>query len=348
MIKKLLLSTGLAMGMFAFTQSAMAQTTINYNNFLPPNHFTWDVFKEWAAQVEEKSEGRIKVAFTAKSVAPPPKILDAVRNGAADAGFIANVFAQKFAPGTGVSMQPWIHRGDAEAAGVALWRVYNKHFIQHDNWKGVELLGLFHFAAANICSVDGAPLETVEALKERKVWALPGTTADLMKALGIAVSSGPAVQIQELVSRNVVDAYGGITYDAIDKFGAGPYTKYCMDFETAPTSTNFSHFISSAVWEKLSDEDKQVLRDLSGEHLARMVGKAINDAQVESREKLKSDGVEIMNAPAGLVAGLEEASVSVIDNWKKSVADYGVDADAVLAEVRSLTKELTEEYAKAK
>ena len=173
-----------ALGSFlAFGNIASAETVINYNNFLPPTHFTWDVMREWAAQVEEKSEGRLKIAFTAKSVAPPPKILDAVRKGAADAGFMANVFAQKQAPGTGFSMQPWVHRGDAEAAGVAAWEVYNKYFKEHDSWKGVELLGLFHFAASNLCSVDGAPLETVDDLKARKIWALPGTTANLIPSL---------------------------------------------------------------------------------------------------------------------------------------------------------------------
>ena len=132
--------------------TAKAETTINYNIFVPPSHFMWDVMRDWAAQVEDASGGDLKIAFTAKSVAPPPKILDAVRSSAADAGFMANVFSQKFAPGTGVSMQPWIHRGDASAAGVALWRVYNKYFLEHDNWKGVELLGLFQFANANICN----------------------------------------------------------------------------------------------------------------------------------------------------------------------------------------------------
>ena len=325
--------------------TAKAETTINYNIFVPPSHFMWDVMRDWAAQVEDASGGDLKIAFTAKSVAPPPKILDAVRKGAADAGFMANVFSQKFAPGTGVSMQPWIHRGDAGAAGVALWRVYNKYFMEHDNWKGVQLLGLFHFAAANMCSVDGAPLENVEALKERKLWALPGTTAAMLKSLDIAVSSGPAVQIQELVSRNVVDAYAGITYDAIDKFGAGPYTKYCIDFTPAPTSTNFSHFISSKVWDRLDADDQQVLRDLSGEHLARMVGAAINAAQGKSKDKLMAEGVEIREPSAELLSGLEAASEPVIARWMKSVEGYGVDAAAALEEVRALTEELTTEFA---
>jgi len=331
--------------MLSYGSTSFAETVISYNNFTPPTHFSWAVLKDWAAQVEEQTEGRVKVEFPAKSVAPPPKVLDAVRKGAADGGYMANVFSQKFAPGTGLSMTPWIHRGDAEAAGVALWEVYQKHFIEKDSWKGVELLGLFHFAAANICSVDGAPLDSVDALKERKVWALPGTTTALMKSLDIAVTSGPAVQIQELVSRNVVDAYAGITYDAIDKFGAGPYTKYCIEFEAAPTSTNFSHFISSKVWNRLSEEDQEIIRTLSGEHLARMMGRAINKAQAESRAKLEAEGVEIISPTPALFAGLEEASRQVIASWISSIGDYGVDAAAALEEVRARTLQLTEEYA---
>lgn len=341
-------------GLFAATVGAIlsmgtassAETVISYNNFTPPTHFSWAVLKDWAAQVEEQTEGRVKVEFPAKSVAPPPKVLDAVRKGAADAGYMANVFSQKFAPGTGLSMTPWIHRGDAEAAGVAAWEVYQKYFIDKDNWKGVEMLGLFHFAAANMCSVDGAPLETVDALKKRKVWALPGTTTALMKSMDIAVTSGPAVQIQELVSRNVVDAYAGITYDAIEKFGAGPYTKYCIEFAAAPTSTNFSHFISSKVWASLSEQDQEIIRSLSGEHLARMMGRAINEAQAESRAKLEADGVEIKAPTPELLAGLEEASQPVIARWAASVEDYGIDANAALEEVRARTLQLTEENAK--
>lgn len=340
MIRKLF-TAGLTTALLTLSQTALAQTTIVYNIFTPPTHFMWPVMKDWAAQVEEKSEGRMKVEFTAKSVAPPPKIIDAVRKGAADAGFMANVFSQKFAPGTGVSMVPWVHRGDSVATGVALWQVYQQHFLDKDNWKGVELLGLFHFAAANMCSVDGTPLDSIEDLKEKKLWALPGTTSALMKELDIAVVSGPATKIQELVSRNVVDAYMGITYDAIDKFGAGPYTKYCMDFESAPTSTNFSHFVSKKVWDKLGDDDKQILRDLSGEHLARMVGKAINEATANSKKKLLDAGLQIKAPSAELVSGLETTSDAVIAKWAKSVEGYGVDALAAIEEVRALTKELT-------
>lgn len=328
--------------MLALAPAAKAETTINYNIFVPPSHFMWDVMRDWAGQVEEASNGSLRVAFTAKSVAPPPKILDAVRKGAADAGFMSNIFAQKFAPGTGVSMQPWVHRGDAEATGVALWEIYNDYFMEHDAWQGVELLGLFQFANASLCSVDGAPLDTIDDLKERKFWTLPGTMSNLMKELGVSVSSGPGVQIQELVSRNVVDAYGGLTYDAIDKFGAGPYTKYCLDFETAPTSTNFSHFISAKLWKRLSPEEQQVLRDLSGEHLARMVGRAINEAQAASKEKLLAGGMTLMPPSPELLSGLQAASEPVIDAWVASVTDYGVDARAALEAMRSRTQELTD------
>lgn len=342
MIKKLTTSA-FALALLAMTQTAVAETTIVYNIFTPPTHFMWPVMKDWAAQVEEKSEGRMKVEFTAKSVAPPPKIIDAVRKGAADAGFMANIFAQKFAPGTGVSMVPWVHRGDSAATGVALWQVYQKHFMDKDKWKGVELLGLFHFAGATVCSVDGKPLDSIADIKEKKVWALPGTIAALMKEVGIAVVSGPATKIQEMVSRNVVDAYMGITYDAIDKFGAGPYTKYCIEFDTAPTTTNFSHFISKKVWDTLGAEDQQILRDLSGEHLARMVGKAINAATDKSKKKLEEGGMEVRAASAELVSGMEETSEAVIAKWMKSVEEYGVDSMAAIEEVRALTEELTEE-----
>ncbi|MEM8540980.1 MAG: TRAP transporter substrate-binding protein DctP [Pseudomonadota bacterium] len=325
--------------------AALAETTITYNIFTPPTHFMWDVMRDWKAQVEEKTEGRVKIEFTAKSVAPPPKIYEAVRKGAADGGFMANVFSQKFAPGTGVSMVPWVHRGDSEAASVAVSQVYNKHFLGKDKWKGVELLGVFQFAAGTVCSVDGKPLASLDDLAARKFWTLPGNTSGMFKALDIAIVSGPAVQVQELVSRNVVDAYAGITYDAIEKFGAGPYTAYCFDFEVAPVSTSFSHFISSKVWKKLSEEDRQALRDLSGDHLAAMVGAANNASQKASLATLTEAGMKQETPAADLLAALEKGAMPVEEKWLASIADYGLDGPAILTELRVLTKKLTEENA---
>lgn len=69
--------------------------------------------------------------------------MDAVRKGAADAGFVANVFLGPKHPGPVIGMLPWVHRGDSKASSVAIWNTYQKFFADKEEWKGIELLGMY-------------------------------------------------------------------------------------------------------------------------------------------------------------------------------------------------------------
>ena len=346
-IKKSALTTlkGILTSVFAcallLPTSVNAETTILYNIFTPPSHFTWEVMRDWAEQVHEKSAGRLKIEFTAKSVAPPPKVLSAIRKGAADAGFIANIFLGPKHPGPVVGLMPWVHRGDSEATSVALWNTYQQFFSDKEKWPGIQVLGMYHFAGASICSMTDEPIMTADDLRSRKVWSIPGNLAKMLGNMDVSVVTGPAVQIHEMVSRNVVEAYTGITYDSIIKFKAAPYTKSCLEFEQSPFSINFTHFINAKTWAALSAEDQQVLQDLSGEHLARMVGKKVNSELAKGRAALAESGVEFVPASDALLASLTESAQPVIDAWLAKVEGMGVDGQAALdfmhAEVERLS-----------
>ena len=317
--------------LIAFGGTVSAQERMTYNIFTPPTHFIWDVMKDWAAQVEAETEGRVIIDFTAKSVAPPPKILDAVRKGAADAGFIANVFLGPKHPGPEVGMLPWVHRGDSEASSIAIWNTYQRFFADKEEWKGIELLGMHQWGGGSVCSTTDEPITSLEDLTSRKVWVLPGVSAKLLKGLDVSVVSGPAVQIHEIVSRNVVDAHVGITYDAINSFKATPYTKSCVRFEKSPNSTNFSHFFSAKSWARLSEQDQEIIRNLSGEHLAQMVGSAYNSVNADAKQAMADSGTTFEDASAEFVAELDVGAQPLISDWIAKVGELGVDGSEALA-----------------
>lgn len=328
-----------ALGLFG--SAAPAQERFTYNIFTPPSHFIWDVMKDWAAQVEAETGGRVIIEFTAKSIAPPPKVMDAVRKSAADAGFIANVFLGPKHPGPHVGMLPWVHRGDSEASSIAIWNTYQKFFADKEEWKGIELLGMHQWGGGSICSTTETPITSLDDLKSRKVWVLPGVSAKLLKNLDVSVVSGPAVQIHEIVSRNVVDAHVGITYDAIYSFKAAPYTKSCVRFDSSPNSTNFSHFFSAKAWNRLSAEDQEIIRRLSGDHLARMVGAAYNEINAMSRQAMAEGGTIFDDASAEFVAELDAGAQPLIRDWLATVAESGVDGTEALAFMRSEVERLS-------
>lgn len=202
--------------------TAAAETELTFNIFFPPTHFAWPVFEAWAADISEATGGEVSIKFPPQSVAPPPGIVDAVRNGVADGGFIFNGFLAQNAPGTMLTQMPFIDLGNSEAMSVAFWETYRDTFVEVEDLRGVEVVSGFHLGPTYLCSTTDTPITTLDELQGRRVWALPGTIADTLAAMDLAITASPAVQLQELTSRNTVDAHLGVTMETIVAFGVAP------------------------------------------------------------------------------------------------------------------------------
>ena len=164
-------------------------------------------------------------------------------SGIFDVAFSINPFIKSKAPLLEVSSLPWLVE-DAEAASVAFWRTYQKYFASKKQFPDVQLLSVFNFTGGQLYSLTETPINSMAELKQRKMWALPGEAADLLKNLGISPITSPAVQISESVSRGVVDGYYGLILDGAVDFKAAPYTKVITLFPLGATSSGFSMFIT--------------------------------------------------------------------------------------------------------
>lgn len=330
--------TTLAAAMLACTalsSSALAKTELSFNIFFPPTHFSWPVFKAWANDISKATNGEVQINFPSQSVAPPPGILEAVRNGVADGGFIFNGFIEKAAPGTMVSQMPWISVGDTRAVSTALWSVYEKHFAKAEKLPGVQLVSMFNLGPTYLCSVTDKPITTLSELKSRRVWALPGTIADILKGAGLSIVSSPAVQVQELASRNTIDAHFGLTYETVVSFGVAPYTKSCLDMKPAMQSANFSIFFNQRAWGKLTQPQRDAIMKLSGGALAERLGAATNEADAAALKTLTAQGLTFAKPSPDLMNALQASSAKIEQQWEKSVSQkYGVDGAAILKEMR--------------
>lgn len=328
----------------AFAAPAAAETELTFNIFLPPTHFAWPVFEAWAADIAEATSGEVKITFPPQSVAPPPGIVDAVRNGVADGGMIFNAFLAQNAPGTMVTQMPFIDLGNSEAMSVAFWETYRDTFAEVEDLRGVELVSGFHLGPTYLCSTTSTPITTLEDLKGRRVWALPGTIADTLAAMDLAVTASPAVQVQELTSRNTVDAHLGLTMETIVAFGVAPYTKSCVEMEPALQSSSFSIFFNQRAWDRLPDADRAAITELSGAALAARLGAATDVADDEARAKLEEMGVTFAPIDEGLLAAMQEAANGVAQGWADAVqSKYGVDGMALIEATRARVAEASSE-----
>lgn len=326
--------------MFALPISeASTQTKLSFSILTPPSHFSWKALHEWGDDIKKASNGELEIEFLAQPVAPPPNILTAIRNGVADGAFIFSGFIADQYPATIMSQMPWLHQGDTRAIGVAQWEIYQKYFADKEKLGGVHVVGMFHFGPSIFCSVSDKPIGDMADLKSRRIWALPGTIAPIMQDMGLAITSGPAIGIQDLVSRSTVDAYIGLNPVDIVSFKAAPYTKSCLNIIPAIQSPNFTVMFNEKAWRKLSDKQRKIIEDLSGSSLAARIGETSNKAEEEALVVMKKQGITFGPPHPEMAAAMQKSSQKINDDWADKVSKkYSVDARAILKELETRVK----------
>ena len=99
-------------------------------------------------------------------------------------------------------------------------------------------------------------------------------------------------------------------------------------------SSAFGFFMNEDKWSKLSKADQDAIASVSGEALARLAGKAWDEADKAGIDEMKKIGVRIDDASPELVKGAQERAKPIVDKWVQAATAKGIDGAKVLAEFR--------------
>ena len=310
---------------------AAADTTrVLMNCFFPPQHFMCrQILPEWKRAVEEATEKRVRVSFPAQSVAPAPEQLAAVRSGTVDAALQMNGFMGNEGIGARVAMTPFSGSSDARANSVALWRTHERFLADKDPLDGVTVLGLIAAPGADFYSTTDVPIDSLDAVLERKMWALPGVTSSLLKTNGGSVVSGPAIQMTEIVQRGVVDGFVGIPAAESVAFNVLPYAKSVTRTGPKIFTAVFTVFVGDATWERISEADRAAIMEVSGEAFAELAGGIWGEVEAGVLEQMASE-VDVLAASEEFETDLIDASGPFVDEWIAAADAIGIDGRAAL------------------
>ncbi len=320
-------SAAAILGSTAFATQASAETTLLFNRFVPAKHpFNVGMFIPWAKDVERVTNGSVKVKFTDASLAPPPKQWNMVSKGIADVAMLANNFEAGRLKLTNIAQVPFAH-GKAEQRGVALWRTHAKYFEPANEYKGIQLMGLWTVSGANF--LTDKPITKLEDLKNYKIWAINGIPNRMMKELGAVVVSVPGVQMFNVVSKGVVN--GSVTsHYPLNTFKLMPYIKHITEFPGGFNANNFSLLLNEEKWKSLTDAEREAILSVSGETVARNAGKQVDILDAKAREQAAEKGIQFHTASQELVSQMSERLQFVTDDWMKEAEAKGVDGKAAL------------------
>ena len=335
------LLAAVVIGLGFMTTSAVADTRLIVNCFWPPQHHMCSkLLPGWIEQVEAATEGRVRGIIPPKSVAPPPEQLASVEKGIVDVSVQFNGLIGNRVSGPLVAMTPFIGNFNAGNMSRALWQTNRKYFP--DEFDTVQLLSQWVISPGQLFSLTDTPVNSIEDLSSRKIWALPGPLANITKELGSGVVSTPAVKANEIISRGVVDASLGLDQEAIRAFQLLPYAKSMTRFSTAVYTTSFSMFINQDTWAEISEADQAAIMAVSGESFAETVGSAWDAANASAEKLFTETGISVVDADPAFEQALIDASTFVGKGWITKADAAGIDGQGAMDFYKSKLEELSE------
>ncbi|WP_424830396.1 TRAP transporter substrate-binding protein [Ruegeria sp.] len=320
--------------------AAYAETVIRVESFLSPQHpQNAVVLPTWAKNVEEFSEGRLKVDISYPPNVHPKTFFDRAKSGISDVTWSFHGYT----PGKFV-LTRLVELPGAEAsayeASVAYQKIHEQYLDSAGEHDGVKLLSVFSHGPGVLHTRE--PISSIEQLDGLKVRVGGGVGGEVAKNLGIVTVAAPATKVYEFASQGVVD---GILMPMETK-------KSLKLSEVAPHSLmlpggfyfgSFFMVMNQAKYDGLSDEDKAAIDKASGLALAELAGRAWAEGDQAGHDYAIAEGNTLTVANADLNAEIQAQVASVEAAWIEAANTKGLDAEAVLAAYRDEVAKLAGE-----
>ena len=322
----------------AFAAPAQAQTTLTFSTWVPPTHHLSVWQRNWAADLEKATAGRIKVQELPKAPAAPPGTFDGVRDGLMDFSYVTASYTparhilplMAELPGAGAT---------AEINSVAYSRIYWKHFHKVGEYNGVKLMAVWTHGPGQMFTKK--PIKSLDDFKNMKIRTGGGISEKVITALGGSPFFKPAPESYELLNSGVADGVF-FPFESIVSFKLDKVIGQATVFPGGLYSSSFGFFMNQDKWNKLSKQDQDIIEKMSGEFAARSNGKSWDTADKVGLDALKAAGANIVQADAKMMAEAKTRSGPIIDQWIKDAGDKhkGINAKAVLAEFHEELKKV--------
>jgi TRAP-type transport system periplasmic protein len=282
----------------------------------------------WVKSIGKVTEGRVNVRMLTKGLGAPPAYHDFIKDGAIDVAHIIPAYT----PGRFLLHKmaefPFL-TDSAKARTVAYWRVYEKHFANVGEAKGMKLM-TFWVHGPGLIHNNKRPVTKMSQLKGLKLRVSGDNISALAKAMGATPIFAPITKVHNLLSKKVIDGVF-LTFEGIKNFKLGKLVKYTTVPPGGLYATVFQMYMNQKVWDGISRKDQGLIAGVSGEHAANYIGDAWDLADRNGIKHMKENGIKIIPMPDAFTQKAKQLWKPIQAEWMKKVAAKGVDGEAALA-----------------
>ena len=324
------------------TGSALSAETFNlkFASEYPDKHPTVkNGFLPWIEEVKDLSGGRLDITFfNPNALVPARQVWDSVIAGVADIAASPCHWVHgklKVAP---VIQLPMMFNG-AEAGSLTTWELSQKIPEWQKEYKQVKVL--WHWASALFeVHMKKGLVRNLEDLKGKKMIGWNPQIRNIIKTLGANPVEVTPHDTYLALERGMADGVM-CPIAPMKVYKITDVAKYhtIVDVMADP----FYAVINKKKWKSLPADLQKILEDTTGERMARISGKTLDEGSIRDVAWMKKNGHEFYVLPAKEKLRWQKKVESIHEDWIKKMESKGYkNARAI----RNETLRLGEQYSK--
>jgi len=314
-----------------------------YASFIPPMDTYAYKAIDWAKELEEATDGRMKILFYwSESLIKMPGLFDALTSGTAHMGHFS--YAQqpeRFALAMGMTL-PMLFRRPPQM-GQAAVALYNKYKEFRDPFGPTKLLWHNSPGPGGTLVTKDVPVQTMEDLKGLKLSSTSKYEILSYNLLGAVVVPVGVGERYHALETGVVD--GSIEdWVAIFMWKSYEVTKYRTE-NIDLTMRGFPTAVNTEAYNKLPEDIKQIFDGMTDPMgITKTMNEDYEVLFLEYRDDIKEYDAKVGNPPFNVLTEAERERWKTVvsplqDEWAEEMEAKGLPGKAILADMKAFAEQ---------
>ena len=311
---------GLAVAGAAFAQAPMQ---LRWGHYLADGPFV-QLEKEFAAKIEKRTNGRVKIAMTfAGGLGKDTELLMLVSKGAIDMTSTAPGYNPDQLRYWRAFQTPFLFQTSKQAMDV-LVKVIDEFPVYRQEFDRIGVVWLFQQPLGEYYMTGPSPdCLSVEKLRGKKVRSFGADIPKAFSAIGaVPVTVAPPAIYEALQHRNL--DYSFINAGNMQQYKLHEVGKYSCGPMMAITGHNIT--ISKRTWSRLSAADQKIFVDQARETMAEYLA-WVGDFEAKAVSNMKAQGAVFTPFPAAELKKWQATTPDFLADWEKATAAATGDAE---------------------
>ena len=301
---------------------------LKLSHFVPPSHTVHKVLEAWAADVDTRSGGRLKIRiYPASQLGPVQRQFDLARNGQVDIAYGLTGATPGRYPMTELACLPfvWPSAGStSEVTSRRLTELAPKYLA--GEFQGLRILWI-GVTPTNGLFTGRREIDSPTDVKGMKIRFQGEMNAKLLRELGAVPLQVPPGEIADGMGKGVIDG-ALFDYEAAESFGLGAVTRHVTEpgFVTATVAL----VMNNATYDALPADLKAIIDETSGPAAAQNLGAQWDAAERHGRAAMLAQGVAIQTFEPAEVERMKERLAPLVAASIANLAKAGRPAQEML------------------